>query len=112
MKRTLSFSLALANLFLLVALPVVAWVLLTRVDFLTIWRVRQLAGLVEMGAVLLVFLLLFVVPLVTLTLAIMDAWSGHRRQALLSAAISLVLVFVLLLWLGFGDRLASHQEAR
>jgi hypothetical protein len=113
MKRTLSSTLALANLLLLAILPVFMWVLFTRVD--PLWWVtrdpRWLSGF-ELGIVLLVFLLLFIMPLVTLTLAVVDVWRGSRRQALLSAATSLVLFVALLLWLGFGDRLASHQEAR
>jgi len=113
MKRTLSSTLALANLLLLAILPVLTWILFTRLD--PVWWVARdprWLNRFELGIVLLVLLLLFVVPLVTLALAVVDVWRGFRRQALLSAAISVVLVVVLLLWLGFGDRLASYQEAR
>ena len=112
MKRTLSITLAFANLVLLTSLLVFTWILFTRLDSLWwAWDPRW-AGRFDRGIVPLFFLFQFVMPLVTLAVAVADMWRGFRRQALLSAAVSLVLVLLTLLWLGLGDRLASYQETR
>jgi hypothetical protein len=112
MKRTSSITFALANLVLTAVLAISALVLLARFDA-TEWVTwpRLLAGM-EWGAVALALFVLGAVPCATLGLALVDYWSGFRRQAVLSVGISVTLVLALVLWVGFGDWLATQQEAR
>jgi len=113
MKHAPSSTLALANLLLSAVLAISTFVLLARVDVSEwyTWDPRWLSGM-EWGVVPLGLVVLVAMPCVTLGLALFDYWRGFRRQALLSAAISSLLLLVPVSWMAFGDRLASYQEAR
>jgi hypothetical protein len=110
MKQTLSSIVAVTNLLLSAVTVGLVWLLLPRFDPFS-GSMRAFQG-VELAWVSLAILLLVGLPLVTLVLALFDAWRGLRRRALLSATIASALLSVPLSWLSLGDWLATRQEQR
>jgi hypothetical protein len=81
MKRTPSSTLVVTNALLLAILGIFTCVVFAGPD--PLWWVTRAPGWlerIEPGILLLLFLLLFVVSLVTLTLAVVDVWRGGQGR--------------------------------